>query len=232
MSFVASKAYDCGINVNFSDANSEHFAQLFRWRFPALTGILTLAYFLHNIILTILRNQKYPENNVRDLTVGYSLAAFSFIFIGSLFYLLFPTHRSCISDNLLNNFGTGDVMSATARLFLFFQMTTVLPLFAYLVRVQFFYAVLGNIYPGFFYVLALNLVLITMSTCTAIFYPHIGSIIRFVGSFSGLIYIFTLPCAIHLKRLQLRGTLTRLDCVVHGTIVALGAANFLVQFFL
>lgn len=27
MSFVASKAHDCGINVNFTDATSEHFAE-------------------------------------------------------------------------------------------------------------------------------------------------------------------------------------------------------------
>uniref|UniRef100_A0A9J2PTM1 Amino acid transporter transmembrane domain-containing protein n=1 Tax=Ascaris lumbricoides TaxID=6252 RepID=A0A9J2PTM1_ASCLU len=205
---------------------------VFRWRFPALTGTLTLSYFLHNVVLTILRNQKHPENNARDLSIGYSLAAFTYVFTGSLFFLLFPTIRTCISDNFLNNFGSGDAMSATARLFLLFQMMTVLPLLAYLVRAQFFYATLGTVYPGMGYVFLLNVAVLSLAVCVAIFYPHVGSIIRFVGSFSGLVYIFALPCTIHLKRLHMRGTLTRFDIAIHGTIIFLGAANFFTQFFL
>jgi len=37
---------------------------VFKDGFPALTGILTLAYFIHNCILSIMRNQERPENNV------------------------------------------------------------------------------------------------------------------------------------------------------------------------
>ncbi|EPB76388.1 hypothetical protein ANCCEY_04549 [Ancylostoma ceylanicum] len=39
----------------------------FSWRFPALTGTMTLSYFIHNAVITILRNQKNPENNVSVL---------------------------------------------------------------------------------------------------------------------------------------------------------------------
>ena len=37
---------------------------MFKASFPALTGILTLAYFIHNCILSIMRNQENPKNNV------------------------------------------------------------------------------------------------------------------------------------------------------------------------
>ena len=37
---------------------------MFKTSFPALTGILTLAYFIHNCILSIMRNQENPKNNV------------------------------------------------------------------------------------------------------------------------------------------------------------------------
>lgn len=37
---------------------------MFKANFPALTGILTLAYFIHNCILSIMRNQEKPKNNV------------------------------------------------------------------------------------------------------------------------------------------------------------------------
>jgi len=36
----------------------------FQWTFPALTGILSLAYFIHNAVISIVRNQRNPENNV------------------------------------------------------------------------------------------------------------------------------------------------------------------------
>jgi len=42
-------------SVNFSE---------FQWTFPALTGILSLAYFIHNAVISIVRNQRHPENNV------------------------------------------------------------------------------------------------------------------------------------------------------------------------
>ena len=66
--------------------------------FPALSGTLTLSYFIHNAVLTILRNQKHPENNARDLSIGYCLVAFCYVFIGFTFFAAFPVQRSCISD--------------------------------------------------------------------------------------------------------------------------------------
>lgn len=82
--FTGSKLVECGFNMNFSDPDSIHYAAresavlvshwnwaylsalAFRWRFPALTGTMTLSYFIHNAVLTILRNQKTPENNVSE----------------------------------------------------------------------------------------------------------------------------------------------------------------------
>lgn len=63
--FVISKACECGFNVNFVDPRSLNYVKLYNWSFPALTGTLALSFFIHNAILTILRNQKHPENNVR-----------------------------------------------------------------------------------------------------------------------------------------------------------------------
>lgn len=62
--FVISKAIECGFNVNFVDPASLNYVKLYNWDFPALTGTLALSFFIHNAVLTILRNQKKPENNV------------------------------------------------------------------------------------------------------------------------------------------------------------------------
>ncbi|GMS96993.1 hypothetical protein PENTCL1PPCAC_19168, partial [Pristionchus entomophagus] len=230
LSFTASKLVECGVNLDFTNKASIHYASLFSWRFPALTGTLTLSYFIHNAVLTILRNQKHPENNARDLSIGYGLAAFCYVFIGFTFFAAFPVQRSCISDNFLNNFGTGDVMSATARLFLLFQMLTVLPLLMYLIRTQFFYATLGKTWPGLTKVCALNAVVIALAVSIAILYPKVGSILRYVGSFSGLVYVFALPCMVYMKKLQLDGQLTKRKQYALYAIIGLGLANLVAQF--
>ncbi|GMR49737.1 hypothetical protein PMAYCL1PPCAC_19932, partial [Pristionchus mayeri] len=230
LSFTASKLVECGLNLDFVNRASIHYAALFSWRFPALTGTLTLSYFIHNAVLTILRNQKHPENNARDLSIGYGLAAFCYVFIGFTFYAAFPVQRSCISDNFLNNFGTGDVMSATARLFLLFQMLTVLPLLMYLIRTQFFYATTGKTWPGLTKVCALNAVVIALAVSIAIFYPKVGSILRYVGSFSGLVYVFALPCLVYMKKLQMDGQLTKRKQYALYAIIGLGLANLVAQF--
>ncbi|KAL3113014.1 hypothetical protein niasHT_013479 [Heterodera trifolii] len=232
MCFTISKAIECKFNVDFFDPTSEHFVKLFSWKFPALSGTLALAFFIHNAILTILRNQKNPENNSRDLLVGYALSAFCYILIGSLFFLAFPTFRDCISDNFLNNFGTGDVLSAVARVFLLFQMLTVLPLLMYLIRVQFSYVFVGCVYPGFFYVVLINLAILSVALSFAMFYPHVGAILRYIGSISGLVWMFLLPCAVHMKRLQMQGRLTHRQIALHSFLIFCGLLNLIAQFFL
>uniref|UniRef100_A0A0N5ASS0 Aa_trans domain-containing protein n=1 Tax=Syphacia muris TaxID=451379 RepID=A0A0N5ASS0_9BILA len=219
--FVISKVTECGFNLNFSDASSEHYARLFNWKFPALIGTLALSYFIHNAVLTILRNQANPQNNQSIIVCRF------------LLFNCWCTIFFCISNtNFLNNFGSGDVMSVVARVFILFQMLTVLPLLMYLIRVQFFVAVLGKVYPGFVHVFLLNCFGLALFAFVAIFYPHIGSILRFVGSFSGLIYVFSLPCAIHLKKLHMQGRLKRIDMITHGAIVLFGIINFVSQFLL
>ncbi|PIC34182.1 hypothetical protein B9Z55_013913 [Caenorhabditis nigoni] len=228
--FVFSKLLECGVNMDFSNPKSMHYVQLANMHFPALSGTLTLSYFIHNAVLTILRNQKHPENNARDLSIGYCLVAFCYVFIGFTFFAAFPVQRSCISDNFLNNFGAGDVLSSTARLFLLFQMITVLPLLMFLVRSQLFYAIFGNTWPGVVKVIVLNLMLIGIAVGFATFYPNVGSILRYVGSISGLVYVFALPSMVYLKQSKAAGTLTPLKKYAHYGIVAVGVLNLIAQF--
>ncbi|KAI6233785.1 putative sodium-coupled neutral amino acid transporter 9 [Aphelenchoides fujianensis] len=228
--FTISKACECGFNVNFVNPHSINYVKLFNWNFPALTGTLALSFFIHNAVLTILRNQKHPENNARDLTIGFVLSAVCYLLIGVLFFLAFPGRRECIADNFLNNFGSGDVMSATARLFLLFQMITVLPLLMYLIRVQFSYVFTGTVYPGFGYVCLINVGVVSVAVFFAVIYPHVGSILRYVGSVSGLVYVFALPVIIHLSKLRQEGRMTRTQVAIHSAVVLLGVLNLISQF--
>ena len=54
-----------GINANLDDIHSEHYIPMFKKSFPSLSGMMALGFFIHNAILTILKKNRYQENNVR-----------------------------------------------------------------------------------------------------------------------------------------------------------------------
>ena len=54
-----------GINANMDDIHSEHYIPMFKKSFPSLSGMMALGFFIHNAILTILKKNRYQENNVR-----------------------------------------------------------------------------------------------------------------------------------------------------------------------
>jgi hypothetical protein len=54
----------------------------FNSSFGPLMGILGGGYYLHNITLPIVRNAAKPENNVRDVFLGYFLVFLSYVICG------------------------------------------------------------------------------------------------------------------------------------------------------
>jgi sodium-coupled neutral amino acid transporter 9 len=62
--FVIIKSASFGINVDFVNVTNIHFTPLFQATFPALSGMAALSFFIHNIIITIMRNNRKQENNV------------------------------------------------------------------------------------------------------------------------------------------------------------------------
>lgn len=230
ISFISAKAATWGFHLNFKDINAVDYAPHFKGTFFALSGTLSLSLFIHNCILSIMRNQRNPEHNGRDLGIAYTLVTLTYLFIGAVFYAAFPLAKSCIEDNLLNNINGHDLLAFLARVFLFFQILTVCPLIYYIFRIQFMYYLFGSIYPGYKHVLLLNMGLMTISVLFAIFLPSIGTIIRFSGAFCGLAYIFALPCLAYMVSMQQRGQLTITSCFIHVIIMLLGITNFLAQF--
>ncbi|PIO63057.1 hypothetical protein TELCIR_09212 [Teladorsagia circumcincta] len=109
-------------------------------------------------------------------------------------------------------------------------MITVLPLLMFLIRSQLFYAFMGKTWPGLVPVILLNCGIISIAVTVAILYPKVGSILRYVGSLSGLIYVFALPCLVYMRKLHVEGRLTPRKQFIHTTIIAIGVLNFIAQF--
>uniref|UniRef100_A0A4W6FD86 Neutral amino acid transporter 9 n=1 Tax=Lates calcarifer TaxID=8187 RepID=A0A4W6FD86_LATCA len=233
---VSVKAFRLGFHLEFHWFDTtEFFVPEFRLLFPQLTGVLTLAFFIHNCIITLMKSNKNQDNNVRDLSIAYLLVGLTYLYVGVLIFAAFPSpplFKDCIEPNFLDNFPSSDVMVFVARTFLLFQMITVYPLLGYLVRVQMMGQIFGNHYPSFFHVLALNILIVGAGVLMAKFYPNIGSIIRFSGATCGLALVFVFPALVHMISLKRQGVLRWPSALFHSFLILLGLANLLAQFFM
>uniref|UniRef100_A0A8C3VMB6 Neutral amino acid transporter 9 n=1 Tax=Catagonus wagneri TaxID=51154 RepID=A0A8C3VMB6_9CETA len=233
---VTFKAFHLGFHLEFHwFMPTEFFVPEIRFQFPQLTGVLTLAFFIHNCIITLLKNNKNQENNVRDLSIAYMLVTLTYLYIGVLVFASFPSpplSKDCIEQNFLDNFPSSDILSFIARIFLLFQMMTVYPLLGYLARVQLLGHIFGDIYPSIFHVLVLNLVIVGAGVIMACFYPNIGGIIRYSGAACGLAFVFIYPSLIYIISLYQEERLTWPKFIFHVFVIILGLANLIVQFFM
>ncbi|KIH47593.1 hypothetical protein ANCDUO_22345 [Ancylostoma duodenale] len=76
----------------------------------------------------------------------------------------------------------------------------------------------------------MNATIVTAGVLVAIFYPNIGSIIRYFGAFSGMMYTYALPCVIFMRKRYLANQLTIPVAVVHTIIAIFGVVNLIAQF--
>ena len=174
--------------------------------FPSLAGLLMLSFFIHNCILTIMKNQKNPENNNRDLVIAFVLAGLSYCLIGGCVFLAY--HNVDIPQDFLNILDVHRLGAILARLSLFFQLSTVFPLVLMIIRIQVFGFLYNEQYPGIWHVLGLNVVIMGAVTLTSIFYPNVGDILRYTGAVFGTLYVFILPVTIHLRKMYLESMST------------------------
>ncbi|NXU25585.1 S38A9 protein, partial [Thalassarche chlororhynchos] len=233
---VTVKAAHLGIHLEYNwFTENDFFVPEFRILFPQLTGVLTLAFFIHNCVITLLQNNRNQENNVRDLSIAYFLVGLTYLYVGVIIFASFPSpplSKECIEQNFLDNFPSDDIMSFVARIFLLFQMMTVYPLLGYLARVQLLRQFFGNAYPSVFHVLVLNVAIVGAGVAMARFYPNIGGIIRYSGATCGLAFVFVYPSLIYVISLHRAEQLTWPALIIHIFIILLGLANLIAQFLL
>lgn len=216
--------------LHMSDAEENHIEMADTQAF-SLVGVLTLSYFIHNGALSIMRNAKRPQNNARDLSIAYGLVCATYLVVGVCLYVSFDGPKTKISQNFLDNFELSNVPAFVAQCFLLLQFFTVFPLLAFIIRFQTLTMVCnGDAWPSLYHVLGLNVFLIAACVGVAIFYPHIGSILRYCGAICGLIYVFTMPMLVDREILRRKGIYTWFDAGRVFALIAFGVANVLAQF--
>ncbi|CAK9824404.1 Sodium-coupled neutral amino acid transporter 9 homolog [Anthophora retusa] len=225
--FVLVKSSSWGINMSETEWKT---SWTLKPSFPALSGMLALSFFIHNIIITIMQNNRDQSKNGRDLSIAYLLVTLTYIIVGVVFYICFPLSKSCIEDNLLNNFQKWSGLTVGARIVLLFQLLTVYPLLAYMLRVQLLASICKTFNTGC--VIVVNVILVSICILFAVFVPYIGTIIRYTGALSGFIYVFTLPSLLYLAILKQQQKLSIFSAILHISIPIFGLLNLLAQFFI
>ena len=83
---------------------------------------------------------------------------------------------------------------------------------------------------SFFHVFVTNVILVSACVAMAIFYPKIGTILRYCGAICGLIYVFALPVLVDRACLIREGKYHWPQAIRVGVVIALGLVNLVGQF--
>lgn len=194
---------------------------LFNLNFAPLAGDLCTGYFLHTCALPVLRASAHPEKSNRDLFLGYLLVFISYTAVGVFGYIGFIGFNfseyfvSVANDKSLS----GQIAQNCLMMFQYYQPS------AFILRIAVF-VLLFSTYPLVHYFLTsmllmlfwphrpltrkeewiLNITIITIPLLFTLFYPHIGTILGYVGAFTGFAIMYLLPVMVHLKRMKTRIT--------------------------
>jgi len=123
-----------------------------------------------------------------------------------------------------------DLFAFSARISLLLQLCTVYPLVLLIIRTQVFGLLFRTTWPNIWYILLLNAVVMSITTCFAIYYPNVGDILRFTGAIGGFVLIFLVPIGIHLRMQKIKRTLGFKSWLLHGVLVVIGMVMLVLQF--
>jgi sodium-coupled neutral amino acid transporter 9 len=229
--FVNVKSFVIGTENSNSSAGSVEVSQ-YKPQWYYLSGILVLAFFVHNTIISILRNNKYQHRNTRDVSIAFVLVAISLVAVGGSAYYKFGNSIEGQED-FLGFFSNQDPYAASARVALLLQLITVMPVIVFIIRTQIFDLYMDWLKrpsPRYIWIVVLNAAIFIPSSLFSAFYPKVATVLRFIGPACGLIYVFVLPIYIHLRQLRERKALKPVSLAVHIVLLAVGVAVFVAQF--
>jgi len=71
--FVIVKSYSWGINMSAPTIEGlTDYSEFYKNTFPATSGMLTLSMFIHNIIITIMRNNENQKHNASNCIIIFT----------------------------------------------------------------------------------------------------------------------------------------------------------------
>ena len=184
-----------------------------------LCGVFALSFFVHNLIIPIMKNNRDEDKNQRDVVFGYTLTGALYIVIGVFgTFSIAGIALEGKKANTVLDYYTPDVGTAIIEILLFLQLLSVEPILWYVCRSQFFNLVFKNeAVPNKYFFLS-NAVF--SASCLIIQMLNVDPtlIISLDGAICGFLLVYVIPIKMHLKCLytdphELRESLLREDNV-------------------
>ena len=164
-----------------------------------LAGIFSLAFFVHNNLITIVKTNQNPEKNGRDVVLGFVLTGCVYLFIGlfgaiAIAGLNIETTPQLVLDYFGNNF-----MTIIIEFFIFSQLLSVSPLNWYIGRTQMLEVIFGNNPTPKIYFHLINLLFVLTSLAVDLLRVDVTFLISFNGAVCGYLMLYIIPIKLHLN---------------------------------
>ena len=185
--------------MNISNVNLDT-VKIFTSDVANLCGVFALSFFVHNIIIPIMKNNREEKKNNRDVVLGYGMTAGVYIIIG--FFGTFAIAGIDLGGKKANTvleYFNPDAGTAIIEILLFMQLLSVEPILWYVARSQFFNLIYKNEpVPEKYFVLS-NVVF--SATCLIIQILNVDPtmIISLDGAICGFLLVYIIPIRMHLK---------------------------------
>ena len=183
------------IKNNNQKSNKRHL-KLFGEDPSMFAGTLSMGYFCHTTILPILKANKNQEKNIRDLILGYIFVGLTFSLSGIFGYIGFSGKNFGIEfeENWFMFFDEDDYLILVFRLLNVFQLFSVFPILAYVVRIQIFNFFYGNDYPSKRHIIIYGISLLSLCLIVLYFcYNILGKFLAIIGASTTLILLYSFP---------------------------------------
>ena len=189
--------------------NEERYLYLFGENPGILTGTLSLGLFCHSVILPLMKNNRNPENNQRDLFLGYVCVSLTYIIIGIFGYIGFSgaEFEPDFKDNWFRFFESDNYFILILRILSVIQLSSIFPILFFVVRSQLFSNFFKSYEKGESRVPFIVFSIILLGLCIMVlyfFYSLLGTLIAYIGAGTALVLIYTIPSLINMINYYIR----------------------------
>ena len=173
--------------------------KIFTYDVANLCGVFALSFFIHNIIIPIMKNNQEEDKNQRDVVLGYILTGQLYVVIG-----MFGTFSIAGVDlgdkkaNTVLDYYTPDVGTAIIEILLFLQLLSVEPILWYVARSQFFNLIYKNEAVPQKYFILVNVIFSASCLLIQILNVDPTMIISLDGAICGFLLVYIIPIKMHL----------------------------------
>lgn len=160
-----------------------------------ICGTLSLGLFSHSVILPLLKNNRKPENNQRNLFIGYILVTFTYIIIGLLGYIGFSGSKfdADFKDNWFRFYKSDNYFILALRLLNVIQLVSIFPILFFAVRKQLFSTFFEQYLSSTFHIILFSIILLFLCILVLYFcYDTLGNLIGYIGASTALVLIYSI----------------------------------------